>query len=167
MTWFRWLVLALSALLPLVGADAAVARAHPLHTSITELTYHSADHSLRGSIRVFADDFERAVAEAARAKPAAGGAASNPALSYLGTSFSMKGRDGRWVRWKLQGTKREGDLLWFFLHGEMPEGPRGGTVRNNLMFDLFDDQVNIVQITYGGEKRSLLFTRGKGSKRLP
>jgi len=41
--------------------------------------------------------------------------------------------------------------------------PRG---RSSILCDLFDDQMNIVQLVSGDEKRSVLFTRGDALERL-
>jgi len=42
----------------------------------------------------------------------------------------------------------------------------GLRVRVALLFDRYDDQINIVQVTYHGRRVSLLFTRGDASKPL-
>jgi hypothetical protein len=78
----------------------------------------------------------------------------------------LTGRDGKRVPLQWCGEKRTGDVLWICLRGSAPAGLRGGSVINILMFDLFEDQINIVQATYNGRKQSLLFTRGDGAKRL-
>ena len=33
--------------------------------------------------------------------------------------------------------------------------------------ELYDDQINIVQALYGGQRQSMLFAKGSGPKRLP
>ena len=52
----------------LLGAGAAARSAHPLHTTLVQLTYDARAHVLEGSIRVFAGDFAAAVAKRAGAK---------------------------------------------------------------------------------------------------
>jgi hypothetical protein len=151
-----WTAAAAVALLTL--APGRPAPAHPLHTSITELRYDPRSHAVVATIRVFEDDFRDAVARA----PRVGGAAG-----YLRSTVSLVGSDGRAVPLQWKEAKRTEDLLWLTLRGTAPAGLRGGSIRNDLIFNLHADQVNIVKASYGGAQRTLLFTRGGGVKRLP
>ena len=45
-------------------------------------------------------------------------------------------------------------------------GLTGGRVASALLSERFEDQVNIVRVTYGGRRRTLLFTRGEAAKAL-
>ena len=62
--------------------------------------------------------------------------------------------------------RRTADLVWVCVEARSPAGLAPLSVRNAVMCDLFDDQVNVVQGTIGGSRRSLLFTRGDRAKRL-
>lgn len=156
---------ALALLLLLFGGDATVAVAHPLHTTLAQVRYNPAERSVLVSLRVFADDFDAAVAQSAQQVPAVGRAAY-PALAYLGTHFALQGPDRRRIPLQFTGTRRQGDVRWIYLCGPAPAGLSGGAARNTLMFDFFSDQVNIVQAEVGKRKQSVLFTRGNGVKRL-
>lgn len=147
-----------TALLLLTLAPVRPAPAHPLHTSITELRYDPRTHAVVATVRVFEDDFRGAVARAAGAGGAAG---------YLRSAVVLTGPDGRPVPLQWKQAKRTEDLLWLTLRGTAPAGVRGGSIRNELIFNLHADQVNIVKASYGGTERTLLFTRGAGAKRLP
>jgi hypothetical protein len=56
--------------------------------------------------------------------------------------------------------------MWVCLRAAAPAGPVGLRVTHKVLFDLYADQINIVQAAYGGKRISLLFTRGDGFKRL-
>jgi hypothetical protein len=137
--------------------------AHPLHTSLAEITYDPAAKEIRVSIRVFMDDFSRAAAAYAAMKSAA---ATGSGLMYARASFMIADRAGRVLSLASCGGKRVGDLLWICFHSSAPAGPAGFQVADKILFDLYADQINIVQATYGGKKVSLLFTHGDGYKRL-
>ena len=148
------LLLGLLLLYPLRAADA-----HPLHTTITDLTHEKG--KVVAIIRIFADDFDAAVA----------GAGKDPAdvrakAAYLGRHFQLHGADGKKLPLVWSGSRLTDDLLWIRLEGPAPAGLRGGTVANTLAADLFADQVNIVKASYGERTRTLLFTRGTGPRRL-
>jgi hypothetical protein len=136
-----------------------VASAHPLHSTITELTEDRAHGIVRATIRVFADDFGTAVARTRRSGDAA-------ALAYVSTMFGFTDRGGRVLSLRACGTRRVGDLLWICVEASSTEGLATLAVRNGILSDLFDDQVNVVQGTIGGARRSLLFTKGDRAKRL-
>ncbi len=112
-------------------------------------------------MRVFADDYAAGVATARGATP------HERERVYVGTSFLLRERNGRVVRFTWCGARHEGEVVFVCLRGAAPSGLRGGQVRNAMLFDLYDDQVNVVRARYAGRARSLLFTPGDGARRLP
>ena len=145
-----WAALLLGALLLL---PLRTAEAHPLHTTITDLSF--AGGRVQAVIRIFSDDLNAAVAASGRTREA-----------YLGRNFVLRGADGKQIPLRWRGTRLTEDLLWIHLEGSAA-GLRGGTVANTLAADLFSDQVNIVKASYDGQKRTLLFTPGARPQRLP
>jgi hypothetical protein len=143
----------------MVSVAPRVADAHPLHTTMTEVAYDGRTRTVQATIRVFADDFAKAVT-ASRI------AGADPGGAYVARAFAITGPDGRAVPLRVSGTRRTGDLLWITLRGAAPAGIRGGTVRNQMLCALFTDQVNILRATYGGAPRSMLFVPGDGAKRI-
>lgn len=146
--------------------------AHPLHTSLTEIVHDPAKREIRLSIRVFVDDFSKASLAWSRTSAAAdrtkksSSVAETPLLMYARATFVVADRTGRPLSLSSCGGKREGDLLWICFHASAPAGPAGFQVADRILFDLYADQINIVQASYGGKKVNLLFTRGDGFKRL-
>jgi hypothetical protein len=135
------------------------ANAHPLHSTITELAEDRAHGIVRATIRVFADDFGTAVGRMRKS----GGA---PELAYVSTVFGFTDRSGHTLQLKSCGTRRTGDLLWICVEASSAEGLSALKVRNGMLSELFDDQVNVVQGTIGGARRSLLFTKGDAPKAI-
>jgi hypothetical protein len=149
-----------------LGAPKAV-DAHPLHTTLTEVTVDATAHTVRAVVRVFADDFGTALARHVHAAtPPAGRAWDDAAASYLAAALSIADRANRPIALHSCGTRRSADLLWICLEGTTPESVRELRGRNSILCDLFDDQVNIVQAVAGTDKHSVLFTHGDGLKRL-
>jgi hypothetical protein len=158
-------VLATAAVLA-VFTHPRVADAHPLHSTITELTDDRAHGMVRATVRVFADDFGTAVSRAAhgRVTPASGAAWDAAVAAYATGAFGLQDAQGRPIALRSCGVRRTGDLLWLCLEGATPQPLDALRVRSAVLCDLFDDQVNVVQGTAGGERRSLLFVRGDGYK---
>jgi len=127
--------------------------AHPLHTTITELTEDRSRGMVRATIRVFADDFGKARGE-------------RPELAYVASRFTFTDRAGRSLPLHSCGTRSTGELLWICVEAASAEGLAPLRVYNVMLNDLFDDQVNVVQGTVGGARRSLLFIKGDRPKPL-
>lgn len=144
-----------------------LAAMHPLHSTMTEVVADRPHGIVRATVRVFADDFGTAVRKLARGHPLpdAGPVWDASALAYATTTFGLAER-GRALPLRACGVRRTGDLLWVCLEATTTADLAALQVRNVMLCDLFDDQVNVVQGTVGGERRSLLFVRGTGFKPL-
>ena len=152
------------ALLGIVASSMLPAQrafAHPLHSTITELTEDRGRGVVRATIRVFADDFGTSLGRFARTS----GAPRSPqwnaaALGYVASVFTIANKSGTSLPIRSCGVTRTADLLWICVEATAPAGLAGMQVRNAILCDLFEDQVNVVQSTFGGSRHSLLFTRG-------
>jgi len=131
---------------------------HPLHTTLTRLTYNAVDGTVEVAVRAFADDFGRAVGS---------NVSDSAAYAYLGRTLALTDRGGRALPLAPCGLRRTQDLLWLCLATRAPGGLAGARVHARMLLDLYEDQINIVQASYDGRKVSLLFTRGDNSKPLP
>lgn len=145
---------------------APPASAHPLHTTLTEITTGASGRTLHAVIRVFADDFGRAVARGGRSPASPGSADDAVALAYVQRTFVLAGRDGRVLPHRSCGIRRTADLLWICVEAASPGGLSGIRVRNAMLCDLYDDQVNIVRAISPGATNTLMFTRNESAKPL-
>lgn len=155
----------------LIFASSSVT-AHPIHTSLAEVVHEPASRTVRVSLRVFVDDFTTASLAhgrwvASRQPPGTPAATQSPYVTYALAAFRITDAAGRRVPLASCGGTRRGELMWLCLRGPAPRGLAGMSITSHVMFDLYRDQINIVQANYGGRKTSLLFTRGNGAKRLP
>lgn len=157
---------ALAALVGIVAAAGPVV-AHPIHSTLTEIVYEDAGHAVRVSIRVFADDFGAAVARHAGPGAAGGPAGDDAVQRYVAARLTVADRSGRPIPLRWCGQRRQGNLMWLCLSGTSPAGLAGGRVRNRLLVDAFDDQVNIVQTRAAGRRQTILFSGGDAWKALP
>jgi hypothetical protein len=58
------------------------------------------------------------------------------------------------------------DAFLFCLRASAPEGLKGLRVRVAILFERYDDQINIVQASNGGRRTALLFLSGDQPKPL-
>ena len=154
--------------LALCAALAPVASAHKYHTSVTRVEYNARERSAEITIQTFTDDLEDILAKRVGRSVRLGADkdADRLVFDYLRSAFELKRGDGSYaLRWV--GMEVKGETVWLYMLAEIPEGLSKASVRNALLFDLFEDQVNIVNVISDGRKNSLVFKRGDGAREIP
>lgn len=152
----------LAAALLLIAINPHRLLSHPLHTSITLLSYDPASGAISLSIRVFADDFERAATQWS-AGHASLRAAQSPLLAYIRSAFTLMDATGRAIPLAWCGWRRQGDLVWLCFRAT--NAARGDiTIADRIFHELYDDQINVVQAKSDGRGINLLFTKGDKPK---
>lgn len=160
MTRRRITAVVAAAVLFLCTGSASPAERHPLHTTLTVVTV-SRDGRVDVSMRAFLDDYSAATRVHAR-----GGAADEGAMiGYARAGFVLLDSRGQHVPVHGCGARVEADVVWLCLRGTVAPGVRL-RARNSVLFEHFDDQVNIVQLVRDGRRSSVLFTRGDQAKSL-
>jgi hypothetical protein len=157
----RIVVLALG----LVGALGIIVRradAHPLHTTLAEVSA-SPSGGVQIVLRVFVDDFAAAVRrQAALPRAPIVTPADSATARYLGETLVLTDGAGRHVALGVVGMRRTDDLLWITLEAPTLRSTAGARLANRVLFERWDDQVNIVQTGLGGRRQTLLFTKRDG-----
>lgn len=142
--------------------------AHPLHTTITELTFDASTKAVRLSIRVFSDDLAEGIRKRTGVPTAAGDSVTDAAaLAYVRATVSLVARDRRPLPLASCGSRSVNDLRVLCILATAPAGPSTLRLRQGMLLEVYDDQVNVVQTLYGGRRRSLLFTRSSPAQALP
>lgn len=143
---------------------------HPLHTTLTEMTWDPTSGSVTITLRLFTEDFATAVGRHAHHPIPGGPDAAIPdslALAYLRTALVLADRAGKPVPLRWVGSRQQGDVSFITLDGISPTGLAGSRVWSAVNCEVFEDQVNIVKLRYGNREESILFTRGDPPKVLP
>lgn len=145
-----------------------VLHAHPLHTSLAEITHDPRTGTLIVSLRVFTDDFTKAAnayqQHLVSRNPRA--AVRSALVNYALSSFTIADESGKPVVLESCGGKRVGDLMWLCFRAHIASSPRSLRVSSRILFDLYKDQINVVQATLGARKSNALFTPGDVEKQL-
>jgi hypothetical protein len=148
--------------------SAPVTLAHKYHTSVTRLEYNAEERAVEITIQTFADDLEDILSKRAgkSVRLDASKDVDRLAFDYVRSVIELKSRSGKselqWV-----GMEAKGGTAWLYVLAKMPEGLSKATVRNSLLFDLFEDQVNIVNVWYDTKETSLVFKRGDNLQEIP
>ena len=131
-------------------------RAHPLHTSYTEIARDRSGR-LMISIKVFSDDFQSALTQftpGERGQPNG----DEDVRRYVQRLFIIRTSDGSPVALSWCGVRSEGNQL--IICAMTSSAVRGAVrVSNALLFERFADQINIVRWTTPSGTRTLVLTQ--------
>lgn len=126
---------------------------HPIHTTLANVTYDRSTAQVTAMVRAFASDVDQVLAQRR----------TRDTSAYVRSAITMSDRAGRPVPLAWCGSRREADVLWLCVRAPAPQGMSGMMLSDRMLFELFDDQVNIVMT----DRTSLLFTKGDPPRRLP
>lgn len=145
-------------LMPVLLLAALPQAPHPLHSTLTTIVWESRTHTLRVAVRVFTEDLADALVRGTVPSDSA-------ACRYARSALTLRDRTGRSPATERCTIERTRDVTWIRFEAPTAD-PTGFRLLNAFLFELFDDQVNVVQATLGGRVRTMLFTRGDGLKPL-
>jgi len=154
----------------LLIATVTEANAHPLHTTLSTVSYVAGTGMLNVSVRLFADDFSAAVSGQPTPDSRRVALPTDSAMfRYVNQRLAIVARDERGAMSRIPmqwcGATHDGDVVLVCLRGTA-RSMRDAHVRNRLMSEVFDDQVNMMHVTVAGRRQTMLFTRRDGVKPL-
>lgn len=146
------------------------ALAHDFHTSITDIKYNPRNQTLEVALKVFTDDLENALSRFTKTKVvynSASAAQQEQLYTYLQSKLSFELAKGKPLKYKLLGSEAETDAVWMYV--EVPV--KGNAlaqlyIKNAVLTEVFDDQMNIVNLNYKGKTESMLLQRGEEVKKI-
>ncbi len=140
---------------------------HETYLSVTEIEYKQEQKNVQIISRVFIDDFEDVLSKRYQ---------KDISLSYKEDLQKHKEimekyldkklqvtADGEMLDLQLLGSKFEADQIVLFIEAIGVESFKKVKVENLILSDLFDAQKNITHVKKGGEIKSMLLTKAKGS----
>lgn len=135
---------------------------HPLHLSVSDVVYKPESKSLEITQRLFSDDLEDALRTFSGRKVDVLNPPDPERLSaligdYLLENFRLQ-LNGKPVQPNYLGYEIEGEAVWVYLEVPGVRRVREIGIQNTAFFELFDDQVNLINVEKDGEIRSLKLT---------
>ncbi len=111
------------------------------------------DHHLEITIKVFEDDW--ALATGTRNIPA-NSIVDSTYFHYLTQNFSLTSQDGSSMGFHWVGFEKDGEFIYLYLETD-PLHSAPSWVQQNILFDVFEEQKNLVNYRANGMTRSLYF----------
>lgn len=149
-----------------LGLVAFSAWAHGVHASLTSVDYKTQTKGLEITIVMTADDLEtllrRDTGKQIELDRTPG--AETLVFEYLKKTLALRTRGGEPVLLEWVGMEVRTAKLTVFVEAKAPEGPVGMRVKNDLLFDLLPDQVNMLSVKrdHRGKSSDHLFRPGGG-----
>jgi hypothetical protein len=146
-------------------ALAVPVHAHKFHASLTEVEYDAADRTLEIAVRLFPDDLEAALARRSGRRIAIDAeGADRRMLEYLRDTLVITGPRGEAYELSWVGMEATVGTVWVYLQAGAPAGLAGGRIRNEMFLELFDDQVNTVNVKDGSRRATIVLKAGELEK---
>jgi len=131
---------------------------HPFHVGVVEIEHNAADKTLEISCKIFTDDFETTLAKNYNAKvdlinPPNIAAMDTLVKKYILSHLSLK-VNGKPVSFTYVGFEHENEAVFGYIEVVNIQAVSKLEINNSIMYDKFDDQVNIMHVKVTGERKS-------------
>lgn len=131
---------------------------HPFHFGVTEMHFNTQSQTMEISCKLFTNDLESILKkkfgksidlikhhEAQEVKTLL--------QSYIQEHLQIKSGQ-QYISFKILGSEHEDSAIWIHLESQKLNHPKELYIQNSLLFDLFDDQANILHLDINGQKKS-------------
>lgn len=136
----------------------AAAKPHPLYISVTDIKHNPGDRILEVSCKIFTNDFESVLEKMSGTKVDLSAAADRTAANRLIEQYVVKYLqlrvDGRPVVLHFVGSENERDGTWSYFQVNDIVTVKKIEVTDALLYDSFKQQINILDVTVGGVRKS-------------
>lgn len=144
--------------------------AHPFYVSISTVDYDSKNKRIEISCRIFYDDLEVALKKQLKQKvdvinPKNKAEADSAISKYIQANFNLL-VDGKAKKLKFVGYEVEEDVAWCYFETPQSNPIRTITIVNQLLYQDFKSQSNILHVTIDGKRQSTKLDHPKRSVKL-
>jgi len=138
------------------------ANRHPLHLSSTELNYNAKTTTVEISCRIFTDDFEDLLGKKYKIKPDLSSAAKHKEMDllinkYMAERFKLAA-NGKSLRVNYLGFENDKEAVIIYLESDKVKALKKLETTSTVLYDLFNDQINIFHVTFNGNRKSSKLT---------
>ncbi len=165
----KWFALAAFPLFSLINGDLDLSKAnlplrepgriaHPFHVSVIEINHNAADKTLEISCKIFTDDFEKVLAKNYKTKvdlinPPVKSKMDTLVKKYLLANLTIKA-NGKPVVFDYLGFENDHEAAYAYIEVTGITSVNRFDITASIMYDLFEDQMNIFHITVDGKRKS-------------
>lgn len=164
---FGWIVWSFLSLLPVgFSANSVMARgeegkkAHPFHVSVTEVNHNQQEATLEMQCKLFTDDFEAAIGKLYNRKvdlinTSLHGSMDSLVRRYVLTHLRLT-INGKILAPSYLGFEQEKEAVYVYVeYPTTPANIQEVAIFNNLLYDYYTDQINIIHFKSGDKRKSV------------
>ena len=131
---------------------------HPYHVGSVEINYNSKSKTYEITGRFYLDDLENALAEKYKKSYHFNDekykAVLNEALKNYSSDYFKLKSDNKFLKINYIGYEEDGESVNVFLESEVTPTPKKVEAAVSFLYNLYDDQMNIVHIIVNGKRKS-------------
>jgi len=140
---------------------------HPMHVTVTEVEYDQSSKAVEMSIHVFWDDIERHIKLIQNDDQIDLMELSEETRDQLLKAYFVKQVglevNGKEYSPSYLGHEVEGEAIWVYMEVPNLKKLKVLEVRNTILFDIYDDQANLIHFEHDGEVYSEKLDKGNVS----
>jgi hypothetical protein len=144
---------------------------HPIHVSVTEITFDEKEKELEIISRIFIDDLEAAIRQFRKEPelnlldPRSSATTDDLVKTYLQQQIKIL-LDGREQKTIYLGHEIENEAILCYIQVKEVKKWKTIEIMNRVITELYDDQSNLVHVTVRGKVKSLRLMRSNPSGKL-
>jgi hypothetical protein len=132
--------------------------AHPFYVSVTEINHNAAEKTLEISCKIFTDDMEKTLKQNYKAKidiiqPKDKASLIKMITEYLNNHLKIN-VDGKAVSFRYIGNEIDDSYAYVYLQVDNITTVKNIEIKNSLLYDYIDKQVNIMHVVVNGNRKS-------------
>lgn len=139
---------------------------HKFYVSLVQVQFNPENKALEITMKIFTDDLEYAISGSkltyglgTETEPPQ---ADSVLFNYVKNNFKIK-INGQYFSPVYIGKEVEMDVTWIYTEVEGVELINSIEVSDRMLTELFEDQVNLINLKYLGQKKGILLSRNKTS----
>ncbi len=138
---------------------------HPFYVSVTEINHNATEQTIEITCKFFVDDFEKALSENGKYKIDLQSAVLHEQMnqlinSYLKKHFKLK-IDGKESDRQFVGFEVDKESAYCYLQMMGVGSFKKIEIFNTMLFEEFNDQINIFHVTVNGKRQSMKLEQPK------
>lgn len=132
---------------------------HPFYLSVSEINYNSESKRMELSVKIFIDDFENTLHKVYGQSinltfPKDTLLRDQMAEEYIQKNL-MLSVNGKPCAIQFLGLEKEEEAVWCYFESDPCENPNTLLIKNTLLYQQLDGQINIMHVTVGKQRKSL------------
>jgi hypothetical protein len=162
----KWMIAVLVFSFP--PADTAdFSMPHPFYVCVTEINHNAKDKILEISCKIFTNDFESTLEKAFQTEvdlthPKDKDATDKMIGIYIEKHLQIK-VDGKPQSLQYVGSEKKNEATWCYFQVNNIPSVKRIDISNNILYEMFASQINIMHVTVSGIRKSLEITNPTGN----